>query len=433
VTELDANSGLPSPAADIGIAASGDAIVVWTRQESSGRMRIAARRYTSQGWSETETIDAVDAPSKSAYYARIAMNNAGEAVVAWVQGNNALPPELDAGSIWVRSYDPASGWGPATAITATNNTLPPMDFPAVTIADDGTRRVLWNRMQSDFTSTGVYSRRLRPGQVAWDILETLDVLATEKRELGLADDGAGNAVAWWKHYTSQPPDGNAVFDLEARRFAAPTGIWTATTVVASGVEEGVGSKASAAILGENDVLFGWDNSDPGGNASTIHTRRYLDGTPQAVTNHGEGMMPGLASGDGAAMLAGTRLQFDAGTQTYRFLAGARRYLAATDAWDGQWTDLDSAAEASGYPLVSANGAGQAMSIWSRIDVAGGVGAVQQIYAARFDGAAWTTAPQVLAGSANGDVPLRLSLDNSGYAIVLWQRGAALWANRFSLP
>jgi len=428
-TQLDADTALPASSADIGMAANGDAIAVWARKESTGQFRVVARRYTGQAWGSVETIDAVDAPSKSAYMVRIAMNTAGDAIVAWIQGNNSVT-NLDGGSIWVRTYAAATGWGTPTALTATNFTLPPMDFPAVTITAAGEPRVVWNRMQSDFTSTAVYTRRLRLGQTTWDPQLTLDDLLTEKRAMGLRGDTAGNAVAYWKNYTARTSNGSDIYDLAARHFNPSMNTWSSTSLLTTGAVENVSSRIAVAAVATDQFMFSWDSVNTATTISRLYTRSYINGVAGTTMDHGDGLIADFTAVNNTALLVGSRIVLDGNTQTYQFLVSAKRYDATQAAWETQWSELDPPSITSGYPLVSINTQGQAVALWSHLDIAGGMGLLQRSYANTFDGATWHPAAQAVAGTLDGDIPLRIQCDASGHAIVLWQRGLALWANNF---
>ena len=106
-TELDANTGLPSTRPALGMAAGGDAIAVWQIRESTGRLRVVGRRYTSQGWDNLEFLDVVTPANQNAATPHIAMNASGQAVVAWVQSDSTFNSTSgiinDVGSIWVRN------------------------------------------------------------------------------------------------------------------------------------------------------------------------------------------------------------------------------------------------------------------------------------------------------------------------------------------
>lgn len=428
--ELDANINLPSPFATIGMAANGDAIVVWQRKESTSQFRVVARRYTNQGWGDVETIDAVDAGSKDAYSPSIAMNASGRAVVVWVQGNSDIS-SFDAGSIWVKTFDPVTGWGSASPLTSTTNQLLPMDYPKVAINADGAAFVLWTRAVGGFTNTTVYARRLRAGQTVWDaqsvLDETTEAVPRELRHLHLIMDDAGNALAFWRYYTRHI-DGvlSGVFNLTARHFSVSSNSWQSPLELAVDVNDS-GDSIDAVMVGVGHAIVAWEawDGDQSGNSRSVTlARTFRNGVWETPTDLGVGFSPRITTGGGKAVLANAIVSPGEGV-----VAAAREYRAASG-WGGQ-SNLDDPTALSGLVLVDANTAGQTMALWTRLN--GTTSAPERLYTNYHNGVSWQGSATVLAGSANGDLPLDIKLDDNGNAIAIWRRGTTLWANRFAVP
>lgn len=434
-TELDASIDLSFNRPALGIAAGGDAIAVWGAEDSLGQRRVAARRYTTQGWSNVEFID-VRIPSnqnQNATMPQIAMNTSGQAVVAWVQSDGTLNNGAiaDAGSIWVSSFSPDTrGWSMPEQLSEPTSTLVILDFPSVAINESGTAFVLWGRASdANAVNTTMFIRR-RPTRLAmWDTQTILDDTATEKREPKVIVDNVGNAQAFWRHYTTRDPINFDVFDLMARRFSANA--WQDSIPPLATVNENVNSYVDAAMIGIDEAVVSWDQYDPVTDGVITQARAYDD--------RGWGM----TSDDlGVGYFSSSRLAADgAGAVLVQVPADdivvAARFYRPASGWSAARL-LDDPLTISGSPVVAANVAGQVMAVWPRInDISF---ELDGLYANYFDGNNWQTNARLLAGSAQ-DVPVDIKLDANGNAIVLWLRGTgsgiggsvALWANRFSLP
>jgi hypothetical protein len=311
--ELDSTMGLPTGVPSLGMASNGDAIVVWTRKVGN-QFRAYARRYTSQGWGNAQTIDTVDSATKQAAYVVIAMNPAGQAVAAWVQQDTAAP--IDWGTVWVRSFDPASGWGAAEALTVAPGSNVVLGAPAVAIAGDGAVRVLWGRSQGTFSTfggvsysnTSVLTRHRGAGQATWDAEEILDSEATPKYAPHILIDNAGNAVAHWTRYVDSTAP-VVRFDLVARVRVAAN--WLSNFTVAAGVVEDDGNILAGTIAGSTieDGRFAltWDTVDGAIDDNVTYARVFQGSAWNSTAQLGVGWMPAIAAGGGRTVATRTAL------------------------------------------------------------------------------------------------------------------------------
>jgi len=239
-------------------------------------------------------------------------------------------------------------------------------------------------------------------------------------------DDAGNALAFWRYYTRRDFVLGDVFNLMARHFTAASNTWEASTQLATAVDESADSIDAVMVETDHALVTWevWDGDQSANSRSQTLARTYRNGTWETTTDLGVGYFPRLTTGGGKAVLANS-IVAPAGN----LVAAAREYRPVSG-W-GTPSNLDDPTVMSGLVLLDANAAGQTMALWTRIN--GVTSAAEGLYVNYHDGTNWQDAARTLAGSTNGDVPLDIKLDGNGNAIAIWQRGTALWVNRFAVP
>lgn len=188
----------------IGMAASGDAMVVW--QQSDGtRTHVWASRYDGVGWEDPVRLDV--SQTGNARAPRVAVNAAGTAVVAWqqVEGTTA--------QAWFNRYEEGAGWSGAEPVYVFGE-------PATIIGSDleigidsqGNARVL---LYDDSFYVQVVPHLAASG---WG--EADEVIRGPMEDFTLAVNPAGTTLGLWVH--AQPsriqawrrePDGRTRFDV----------------------------------------------------------------------------------------------------------------------------------------------------------------------------------------------------------------------------
>ena len=164
----------------IAMDASGNAIAVWTRNDGAAYNIWANRYMVGNGWGTAAPIDSgndggVSDPS-------IAINAAGNAVVAWRRANSAL----DQFDNWASYYTVGSGWGSATLIEASNDIAYP---PEVVIDSLGNALVVWYQ-RSDAGNNSIWSSRYTADN-GWSAAIPI---ADKGLNPKIAMDGSGNVL-----------------------------------------------------------------------------------------------------------------------------------------------------------------------------------------------------------------------------------------------
>jgi hypothetical protein len=166
--------------------------------------------------------------------ARIAVNAAGAAVVAWHQTKDNIR------AIVSNRFDPATdSW--LTPQSLTTGTLP-LDRPAVAIDPDGNAFAAWLDYGGDGPKNG-WRSRYDALEGTWSqagLFETSDTADVE--ELAIDTDASGNALLVWQ--TSEPGVGSRI---QAIRYTSEG--WSAPTQV------GAGNRIDMDVNSNGDALF----------------------------------------------------------------------------------------------------------------------------------------------------------------------------------
>ncbi len=235
---IDNNESGDAVSPQVAMDDSGNVLVVW--QQSDGvQESIWSSRYTpAKGWGDSEVVENYD--SGPAVEPRLAMNEAGQAVVIWRQ--NAGEDE----HIWANRFTPGSGWGtaafvnidtgsdgwsPAVAMDRNGNViavwvgwyngslkpwanrfspesgwegaerigldlLEQSDYPKIAMSEGGEALVVWE--QGDEKKNSLWTNRFVPG-VGWSGATPIEMQQAGKvSNLQVAMDGSGNAMLFWQ-------------------------------------------------------------------------------------------------------------------------------------------------------------------------------------------------------------------------------------------
>lgn len=125
---------------------NGKAVAVWMQYDGS-RYNIWANTFDGADWGTPELIEAVD--TGSAYSPQIAMDNDGNAIAVWMQYDGFRY------NIWANNFDDTAVWGTAELIEADDSGN--ADAPRIAMDDAGNAVVVW--MQYDGSQFSIYSNR----------------------------------------------------------------------------------------------------------------------------------------------------------------------------------------------------------------------------------------------------------------------------------
>ena len=298
IDHLDRTSTEPQVAMD----AEGRAIVVWRQFTTTPVVRVGiyANHHSGVQWG-AQAVQLEEGQGSDTSQPQIAMNSAGDAVVAWQQAANATPGTRT--DIWANRFAQESNeWG--TAGPAESDDAGPAEFPRVALSASGEAVVVWNQTVDTGTTkiTSVWAN-LQPAQGDWG--EAAPIETSDAGSAGaprVAIDAAGNAVAMWIQALGTEP-------------TARTEVWTARRDATKPWGEGgalnpVGAIGSAlavdvAMAPDGRAVVTWTESDvppfTPDEVHRVHARQYQLGAGWAAADRLEEFDAGGSDAPSVAM------------------------------------------------------------------------------------------------------------------------------------
>jgi len=249
----------------------GDALVAWTRFDPATYVTtVEANRYQrGEGWSGQETVVGSEAGGNPL----VGLDGRGNAVALW----SRMDPTTSQTNVFASRYGVRSGWDkaellqPGTGVDASNLRL--------AMNDRGEAVALWKETIapnfSDFTWE-IHVNRFVPGK-GWEGSQQVGSTATQpvvqmNAQIGM--DERGNAVAVWEfeNIAAQtdpyaPPPTN----VYAFRYAAGRS-WDAGTALQTSTANG--SNAQVAVSAKGDAFATWQEQDMATGATSLWANRY---------------------------------------------------------------------------------------------------------------------------------------------------------------
>jgi hypothetical protein len=179
----------------VGLDASGNAVVVWRRSNGSNDI-VQSSRSANGGVSWSTPVN-LSASGQDADHPQVAVDGSGNAVAVWQRfdGRNYIVQSRG-------SSDGGASWS-----TPENLSLPGQDADLQQVSMDGSGNAVavWQRF--DGSNTIIQSSRLAAGGVSWSTPVNLSASGKFAESPQVAVDGSGNAVAVWHR---GPPNNNIV-------------------------------------------------------------------------------------------------------------------------------------------------------------------------------------------------------------------------------
>ena len=213
--DLASHPGMPSLVSVDG-SRTGGTLVVW-RTYGSADDTLWARRYTGSGWKAAEIIAGIDLTDPA-----VAMNDAGDAIVAWMR------QDADGHQPWALLSTAERGWGQAEPIGTGGMGVMPSGAVHVTMSEAGDALAVWSQRDGAFAD--LWSNRSSIAGGWGEPVRIEDHDAGEATLASLAVDPRGHAVA-----VAMLEANNGVYDLAASRFVAGSG-WGGMHLVESAPE-----------------------------------------------------------------------------------------------------------------------------------------------------------------------------------------------------
>jgi hypothetical protein len=262
-----------------GIDAQGNTLVAWEQKTAVANSQIAASRYTPGGtWSAPQLIPVPAQTGPGAIPGsgggdgifnvtpNLAMNAAGNAVVAWRQ------TDLTHSNLWTASYDPSNGWtNSAPAVIVVDNTKQQVFAPVVGIDGKANVTLAWG--EADFDNAGSHtttmSQRYVPG-TGWQSAQAVTAPVSDSSSVvytpvvAVNDQGIA-AVTWMR------PD-----DTLQASVADASGAWGPVQQMTAHVYLLDNRAPQLALDGAGNATVAWEDSGTTG-STDIFTNRYAGG------------------------------------------------------------------------------------------------------------------------------------------------------------
>jgi hypothetical protein len=295
--DLTAKDGRDAFVADVAVDGGGNATVVWDEEKSavSTERQLRAARITPDGAVDTLT-DPISPGAADAHDPVVAVNPAGRAVVAYVEGTSLFTVRALA-----RNAPTGSFGGPQSLAPSIEHVGTPLE---VGMADDGSASVAW----SQNPNAAELNRRIvmvadRGSSGSFGPADEVDknLLGETAAAPSLAVAPNGTAIVLWQ-VNPFPAPGNGRIDYSVR---GTTGGWLDDPLRASPLEDENALDPHVAILGSGSVLATWFGKRTSDASATVQARTAstVDGgfgaTAQLSTTPGFGLrVAGNRAGDG---------------------------------------------------------------------------------------------------------------------------------------
>lgn len=325
-------------APQIAVNANGDALAIW-QQQSGAVSRIMTRSYsTENGWAFTR---AMDTNASNALKPEVALNASGNAMMVWMQEDNAHEYHVMA-----RLYTPASNIvGPVMQINSAGDTA---FAPQVAIDATGNALAVWQ--QHDGTSTNIMANRYVAGS-GWGTAAPIESSTGSAFSPKITMDSNNNALAVWRQHDGTHDS------IMVNHYTDGSGWGSAESIESE--DNGDAYKPQVAMDNNGNAFVAWQQ---GSSTSTnIMANHYSDGfwgeaelIESGAHNAHKPQVGISANGDAIAVW----IQSD-GAQ---FSIMSNRYTAG--AW-GIAALIESGTGATYSPQVTVNAEGGALSVWSQ--------------------------------------------------------------------
>jgi hypothetical protein len=362
---LGVNLGSSLTGPRVAVAANGDAVVVWLQDE--GVFRIKANRFARHGgaWARTwqatpETLASFSytaSPGVSVPEPRVAMDAAGNAVVAWVEYQGSFQdPGNETYSVHAARATPGSGWGPAARLGTSDLWYPPVFDVAA--GGEGTAIVVWERLDAiPGIRNSIYYSRFDGAR--WSGAATLENSAGSAGWPRVGMDAKGRAAATWVQEDVE-------HSVYSRRYVAPS--WGPITRIDSAFDQRAAWYPEVSVSATGEAAVSWiaDYSSGGSAASNVWSNVMRAngawGSARALALKVAGSPRHAVAGDDSGNAAILWEQTAAGSVDIR----ARR-LQPGGALDAAVPTLDNRPDGAGGPAIDMGATGDASAVWRQSD------------------------------------------------------------------
>ncbi len=346
-------------------------------------------------WDAAPTL--LDSSANVAGPVQVGIEPFGNAVTVWTQGTDVLSRTWN-GSAWT-----------AETIVDTLGTVP--EDARISINANGDGVAVWRQPVAG--TLQVFAARYTGGSGTWSAPAQLSSLASNALEprIALGNDAAGAMAVWRQNNGSET-------NLFASRWNGSS--WSAAVVVDN--LTGNTNAPNVAVDNVGNAVALWEQFD--GSADTVFASVW-NGTNWSVPQQLDGLTGFIDTPHLAMTGTGQAIAVWQGFGGGEFNIYASRLPSLLGAWSAPVL-LDTLVGSAYDPRIAVNSSGNAVVVWEQTN-----GGVQDLYAARWNGSAWSAPAAVQAAAAGGVgiIKPQVGIDGSGNAIVVYSAGGELMANR----
>lgn len=296
--------------------------------------------------------------------------NAGLPSIAVDANNHAIAVFTQDSSIWANRYVAGSGWGTAEMIETNSGST---TVPRIEVDANGNAIAVWT--QDDGTHYNVWANRYVVGS-GWGTAELIENIDTgDARQLQLAVDANGNAIAIWQDYI-----GSFNASIWANRYEPGTGWGTAVLLENKAFDDATNP----------DIAF-----DNNGNAIAVWCQERTYNTPITESVYAARYVSGVGW-------------------------GAPVQIDNTPDWRSTYN-----------PKIAFDSNNNAIVTWEYYNN----GDITTIYANRYNAVSdiWGT-PELIGNNIGSETGIEIGFDDNDNALVVWRQDnngvLSLWNNRY---
>jgi hypothetical protein len=279
----------PAVFARVAIDDDGNAVVVW-QQEAANRLDIWANHYVPDtGWAALG--ERLGTEEGNARRPQVAMDADGNAVAVWYQSDGMR------NDIWSNHYTPDEGWGMAERIERNDGEA---RWPQIAMDAGGDAVAVWQQCDvgdcdcfgedCEYSRWNVWSNRYTSGR--WGTHQPIASDEGDATRPDVAVDATGNAVAVWQQFDGTHDN------IWSNRKAADRANWEEAEPIES-LDEGDASRPQVAMDPEGNAVAVWSQFD--GMNDDIWSNRYTPSGGWDLAERIEGNDPGEARRPKVAM------------------------------------------------------------------------------------------------------------------------------------
>ena len=273
----------------VAMDADGDFVITWTGQNpSTGNTDIYYRRFSNTGvdLDATEQIVNVGATDLNQENSVVAMDNAGNFVVAWMSNDGSN------NGIFARRYDAGSAtW--SSIIPVNTHTTNEQSEPSIAIdPDSGEFVITWTSLNQDGSGRGIYGQRFDAsgGTQGAEFRVNTRTNSDQVFSNVSADESGGFVVTWASNV--QTPGDTSAWGISGQRYDA-SGNALGTEFRINTYTTGSQQGPSVAVDSSGDFVVAWSSTSStapqDGDSSGVFFRQFgsIAITPVGTTNTSE--------------------------------------------------------------------------------------------------------------------------------------------------